>query len=243
LDYGPEFFIINLVYGGIIMNYEDVSSERSYSSPLSRVFGWMGLALAITATVAYGVYWFLNAGLLSPEVYMVLMIGSVVFYFVLLIVINVRVLRNRKSALVPYLLYATTMGILLSTLMFSFTIETIGLAFGVSALVFGMMAAYGAVTKQNLNVMASIAFMMLFGSIILSLINLFFFNESIYWITSFAIFGAILLITAWDVWRLQRQIEMGDLTRNMAIFFALQLYVDFINIFLRVLYYLSYRRR
>ena len=61
----------------------------------------------------------------------------------------------------------------------------------------------------------------------------------VYWITDFVIFGIIFVITAIDINRVKKIAEMGGFSSNtnLAIYCAYTLYVDFINIFLRVLYY------
>jgi uncharacterized protein len=230
--------------GGNHMYYGEVQEKTSSVSMMTKVFGWMGLGLLVTAAVAVGIYFLLGLGIIPVTAYIPLLIAASVGYFILLFFINFRVLRgSSKSVVVPFMLYATTMGILLSTLMITFEIETLALAFGASALVFGMMALYGALTKRDLSLMGSMAFMFFFGAFVIGLINFFFFNETIYWIVSFVMFGAILLITAYDVWMIRRSIDSGIMTNNLAVYFALKLYVDFIFIFLRVVYFIALSRR
>ncbi|MFA5235227.1 MAG: Bax inhibitor-1 family protein [Bacilli bacterium] len=223
--------------------YFEQTESRSKPVTLTSIFGWMALALLMTSAVAIGVYLLLGFGILPATMYYPLLIGSIVGYFIVFIVINYRVIKQNKSAVVPFFVYAAMMGVLLSSIMISTSIEILVLAFGVSALLFGIMAGYGAVTKQNLHPMGSIAIMALFGAVILVPILWIWFNETLYWIVSFVMFGAIMLITAYDVWRMKQRLELGEVHQNTAIFFALQLYVDFINIFIRVVYFLSASRR
>jgi FtsH-binding integral membrane protein len=162
----------------------------------------MALALLMTTAVAIGIYLLLGFGILPVTMYYPLLIGSIVGYLIVFIVINFRVIKQNKSAVVPFFVYAAMMGVLLSSIMISTSIDILVLAFGVSALLFGIMAGYGAVTKQNLHPMGSIALMGLLGSVILIPILWIWFNETLYWIVSFVMFGAIMLITAYDVWRI-----------------------------------------
>ncbi len=225
------------------MYYQEVDTRTKQAS-LTTIFAWMGLALLVTAAVAVGLYLLLGFGIMPVSWYMPLMIGSAVGYFILFFIINYRVMRrSNKSVVVPFFLYATMMGVLLSSIMIYTAIDVIILAFGVSALLFGVMAGYGALTKRNLHPMGAIASMAFMGALIMSLVLWFFFNETLYWIVSFVMFGAIMLITAYDVWLIQRQIELGEMNRNTAIYFALRLYIDFINIFIRVVIFLSASRR
>lgn len=223
--------------------YFEQTESRTKPVTLTSIFGWMALALLMTTAVAIGIYLLLGFGILPVTMYYPLLIGSIVGYFIVFIVINFRVIKQNKSAVVPFFVYAAMMGVLLSSIMISTSIDILVLAFGVSALLFGIMAGYGAVTKQNLHPMGSIALMGLLGSVILIPILWIWFNETLYWIVSFVMFGAIMLITAYDVWRMKQHLELGEVTQNTAIFFALQLYIDFINIFIRVVYFLSASRR
>lgn len=230
-------------------NYDSQQPElqtEAFAKPISlaSIFGWMALALGITSAVAVGMYLLLGFGILPPEFYMPLMIGSMVGYFVIFFIINYRVMRqSNKSVLTPFLIYAGMMGVMLSSIMLYTAIDIIILAFLVSAVLFGTMAAYGAITKHNLTVMGSVASMAFMGAFILFPILWFFYNETLYWIITFVMFGAIMLITAYDTWLIQRQIAQGGMTKNMAIYFAMRLYINFINIFIRVLIFLSARRR
>lgn len=232
------------------MQYYDYKQQQpqseAFAKPitLTAIFGWMALALAVTSAVAIGIYLLLGFGILPPDLYMPLMVGSMVGYFVVFFIINRRVMRqSEKSVLTPFLIYAGMMGVMLSSIMIFTAIDIIILAFLVSSLLFGAMAAYGAITKQNLTVMGSIASMAFIGAFIMFPILWFWYNETLYWIITFVMFGAIMLITAYDTWLIQRQIEAGGMTKNMAIYFALRLYINFINIFIRVVIFLSASRR
>ncbi len=225
------------------MYYNEVDTQTKPIT-LSAIFGWMALALLTTSAVAIGIYLALGFGLLPVALYQPLMIGSVIGYFVVFIIINYRVMRrSEKSVVTPFFIYAAMMGVMLSSIMIFTQIDVLILAFAVSALVFGMMAAYGALTKHNLNIMGTIASMALIGSLVLFPILWFFYNDTLYWTITFVMFGAILLLTAYDTWMIQRQIEIGGMNKNMAIYFALRLYINFINIFIRVVIFLSARRR
>jgi hypothetical protein len=223
--------------------YYEQTENLTKPVTLTSIFGWMALALLMTTGVAVGVYLLLGFGILPVTLYYPMLIASIVGYFIVFIIINYRVIKQNKSATVPFFVYAAMMGVLLSSLMISTSIDTLILAFGVSALLFGLMAGYGAITKQNLHPMGSIAFMGLLGAVIMIPILWIWFNETLYWIVSFVMFGAIMLITAYDVWRMKQRLELGEVSKNTAIFFALQLYIDFINIFIRVVIFLSSIRR
>ena len=226
------------------MYYFEQAETQQKQITLASIFGWMALALLVTSGVAIGMYLLLGFGILPPQLYMPLLIGASIGYFVTFIVINMRVIRqSAKSVTVPFFIYAAMMGIVLSSIMIYTSIDVIILAFLVSAVLFGVMAGYGALTKHNLTGMGSIAFMAFFGAFILFPIVWIWYNETLYWIITFVMFGAIMLITAYDVWQMKNHLAYGEMTKQTAIYFALRLYVNFINIFIRVVIFLSAGRR
>ena len=80
---------------------------------------------------------------------------------------------------------------------------------------------------------------LLIGSIFLSLINWFIGSDQLGWIVTFASFGAIMLITAFDVWRIRRISESGQASKNLALYCAFNIYIDFIYMFMRIAMILS----
>ena len=100
---------------------------------------------------------------------------------------------------------------------------------------FGVLALYGYVTKKDLSTLGSIAFMFLCGGLILSLVNWLIGSEAIGWISSFVTFGAILLFVSFDMAQVKKIAEAGAGSKNICLYCALQLYVDFMYIFMQVL--------
>jgi hypothetical protein len=150
--------------------------------------------------------------------------------------------RGVGNPTIPFFLYSGSMGVVLSTLPFAYPIELIGTAFGVSALVFGIFAFYGATTKTSLLGLGQFAFVALIGLILLSVVNLFIGSASLDWFLSFAIFGIVLLTVAYQVWYVKQFASSGEITRSEAMYMAFALYISFINIFLRVLRFLAASR-
>lgn len=203
---------------------------------LSKVFGWLFVAMLVTLAVACGLAAFIQTGLISADVYLILMIVAIVLMFIESIVINIMVMKNTKRGLVvPYILYAVSMGIMISSIFAVVNTWLILVAFGVSASMFGVLALYGYITKKDLNTLGSIAFMFLCGGLILSLINWLIGSEAIGWISSFVTFGAILLFVSFDMAQVKKIAEAGTGSKNICLYCALQLYVDFMYIFMQVL--------
>lgn len=230
--------------------YVDTTSTKERNRLLSASFGWMFLGLVITAVVAFGTVGILTLGLngANPELalskYLWLLVGSGIFQIILIIYIQFRVFRHVGDAniLVPYILYTANMGLMLSILILTYELETLGIAFGLTAGVFGIMALYARYTKRNLSGVGLVGIGLFFGSIILMLINIFMRSTQIMWIVSFVSFGAVMLITMYDVWRITKISETGVESRNLALYFALNLFVDFIYLYMRILQFVAIAR-
>jgi FtsH-binding integral membrane protein len=81
------------------------------------------------------------------------------------------------------------------------------------------------------------------GAIILMIVNIFIGSELLDILLSFVVFGAVLLIVAYQVWVVKQLAGAGMMTRNQEIMAALGLYISFMNIFLRILRFLAMSRR
>jgi FtsH-binding integral membrane protein len=225
------------------MAYNDVSVQ-SQTSLLSKVFGWFAVALGLSSATAVGVYFLLSTGILAPGVYFPLLMASSIVYFVVYLWVVIAYSRRSSNTIaIPFVIYAISLGVVLSTVMLVYDVSIIGYALGLTAAIFGAMAIYGATTKAHLGAMGNIASMVILGSFVLALFNLFIGSSSLYWIISFAMFGAIVLLVSYQVWMVKRIDEMGQNDTNTAIFLALSLYASFVSIFLRILQFLAYSRR
>lgn len=223
--------------------YQQYANETSTTSPLVKVFAWMAVALGVTALMALGVFFAFASGLISNDLFAGLMIGSaitlMISYFWFLFG-SLR--RGEGNPSIPFFLYSGSMGVILSTLPFAYPIELIGTAFGVSALVFGIFAYYGATTKTSLLGVGQFTLVAFMGLILLSLVNLFIGSVSVDWFISFGIFGVVLLMVAYQVWYVKQISDTGDISNSQAMYLAFSLYISFINIFLRILRFIAVSR-
>ena len=107
------------------------------------------------------------------------------------------------------------------------------------------MCLYGAVTKQNLNSFGRYLIMALWGIIIASLINLFLRSSGFSWLISLITVGLFVGLTAYDSQKILKASEYSDGSdtfKKASIIGALELYLDFINIFLALLRLFGRRR-
>ncbi len=217
---------------------------------LAGVFGWMFLALGITAITS----WLFAS---SPQLIAMLytakgsmtVLGWVVLLAPLGFVIWMSARFNRMSAsklALLYVVYAILMGMSLSFVFLAYTGASIATTFMVTAGMFGVMAVLGYTTKTDLTKFGSIMIMAVVGLIIAMLVNMFMHSSGMSYIISFL--GVLIFtgLTAYDVQKLKRigagMVEGAEGTRKMTIMGALTLYLDFINLFLFLLRFFGNRR-
>ena len=229
-------------------NFNYVQSEQETSAMsktfIESVFSWMSAALVITSIVAY--YFGNNMELLSLLINVegggLSILGYVVMFAPIGFVLAMSLGYNKFSYPVLLLLFLVYAGVMGASLSFIFLIYTSGSIFGTflaAAGMFGLMAVVGYTTKTDLTKFGSIMMMGLVGIIIASLINFFLQSDSMGYIIS--CIGVLVFtgLTAYDVQKLKRigaGVEFGvESTSKLVIMGALNLYLDFINLFLFLL--------
>lgn len=206
---------------------------------MTKVYGWMSLALVITGYVAM---WTAS----TPE--LVNLIFSNQFVLIVLLLIEFAMVARLASAIgkmtastatLVFLLYSLLNGVTLSAVFVAFTAESIASTFYITAGTFGLMSVYGYFTKSDLTKWGNLLFMGLIGLIVASVVNFFFQSEMIYWITTYAGVLVFVGLTAYDTQKIKKMNIIGnegtEEDKKEAIMGALTLYLDFINLFLYLL--------
>ena len=207
----------------------------SYDQYLSRTFRWMTVGLLMTFAVAYTVAY-------TNLIYMVhsLYLPLTLVEFAMVFVLSARVNSLKvNTARMLFLGYSALNGLVLSIYFVMFDMSTMVMAFLAAALYFGIMAVYGAKTSRDLMGWGTMLTAGLVAMLVCSFVGLLFgmsFMTSMLY--SAVGLGLFMLITARDVQMLQHSYQWfsGDAAtlEKSAIFGALSLYLDFINIFLYV---------
>jgi len=222
--------------------------DRATTTCLARVFMRMFAALLVTAAVSFGIYQTPGATeylMANP----VLTIVMIVAQLVLVLVLAFRVMKMSPAVSnVMFFVYAILTGVTLSFIFISYEIGTIFQAFAISALMFGAMAIYGTITKRDLTGIGSFLRMALIGLILASIVNLFFLNDTMFMIINYA--GVLIFVglTAYDTQRIKNMLAEANAAnaeeaiKKISVMGALILYLDFINIFLKILAILNRRR-
>lgn len=214
--------------------YYSDSSTNTYS--MTKVFGWMFYAILLTAVTAFGLPYLLVA-LNATDLYLPILIGGIIAVLVLCF-LGRFIIANAKSkvtAVTVFSLFAIAMGTMISTFTILYEISSIVYALAITAGVFGIMAVYGFVTKRDLNRFGSFLVMLLIGALLVSIVNIFIANSTLDWILSYVILGIYIGFIAYDVQQVKKLAESGQLTTNVSLLMALNLYVDFVYIFIRIL--------
>lgn len=141
--------------------------------------------------------------------------------------------------------FAALMGLSLSSIFLVYTQQSITQVFFISAAAFAGLSLYGYTTKRNLSAMGSFLIMGLFGLIIASLVNIFMQSSAMQFAISVLGVGIFAGLTAYDTQTIKEMYYEGDDSTTMgrkAIMGALNLYMDFINLFIMLLRLMGDRR-
>lgn len=207
--------------------------ERFYSN----VFMWLFVGLMLT----FGSAW-------VSTIYQPLMLFAINNYFifiiaqlVLCVVISLGIRKMSPStARALYIGYTLLTGLTFGSIFLAFEIGMLVYVFLATALIFGLFAFIGFKTKKNLNKLGTYLLIGLLALIILELLDVLVFKGSLD--ITLCLVGIVIFIayTAYDMQKIKYFAQSGE--ENLAILGALELYLDFINLFIRILSLLSKRR-
>ena len=220
------------------------------------VYNYMALGLGLTGVVAYGAY---KAAVVETGGHIVALtgFGNAIFnsplrWLVILaplgFVLGLSAGRNAMSASttrLTFLAFSAVMGLSLSTIFLVYTQVSIARVFFETAAAFGALSLYGYTTRSDLSPVGAFMGVGLFGIIIASLVNIFFQSSGLQWAISIIAIVIFAGLTAWDTQAIKQDYYSGDAyetSEKKAIFGALRLYLDFINLFQQLLYLFGDRR-
>jgi len=207
------------------------------------VYGWMFGGLLLTAAAALWV-------VLSPSMQNLIFgtpfvaIGLIIAELVIVGFLSFRVMKmTAATAASAFLVYSFLNGLTLSVICWTYTQASIVQAFITAGAMFGAMSVYGLVTKRDLTSWGSFFMMGLFGVLICGFINFFLHSNALSFVFSVVGLFVFIGLTAWDNQKLKAMATVaGPMQENVAVIGALQLYLDFINMFLFLLRLFGRRR-
>lgn len=219
------------------MNTNTGSSVRTTQRLTQAVFGWMFAGLIMTAIIAFVLGKNPEAVYLLNKAFFVILIAEIgVVWF-----LSARIGKmSVGAATFSFFLYAALNGLTFTAILSFYDASTIYMAFGVAAGMFGAFALVGAVTKIDLTKMGSLFLMALIGLIIASVVNIFVGSGTFSLILAYITVIIFCGLTAYDMQKIKRMGAYADQfgesgATKIAIMGALELYLDFINIFLALL--------
>lgn len=211
------------------------------------VYNWMAVGLTLTAAVAFlaesaGIA---NALARNPIIFFALVIGELV----MVVYFSARIYKMEAgTATAVFLSYSALNGLTLSLILLAYTKASIASTFFVCAGTFAAVSVYGYTTKKDLTSMGSFMMMGLFGIIIASVVNMFLKSSAMQMAISYIGVFVFVGLTAYDTQKIKNMAESQPLEagagamRKAALFGALTLYLDFINLFLMLLRIMGDRR-
>ncbi|MDR3163986.1 MAG: Bax inhibitor-1/YccA family protein [Synergistaceae bacterium] len=223
-------------------------AAQAVSGFMRRVYVWMMLGLVVTGCVAY-------LAVTSQTVMYALFVSHGMTPFIVLCVAELGIvffLSAKVTSLAPatasalFFVYSGLNGLTIAPLLLIYTQESVAGAFFISAGLFGAMSVYGAVTKRDLTEFGDFLKMGLIGLVIAIVANMFIGGENMSMVISIM---AVLIFTglaAYDSfkWRgIAASSGQGDeVMQSVAVVAALEMYLDFINIFIHLLRIMGRRR-
>jgi hypothetical protein len=213
-------------------------AEQSF---LRQVFAWMFLALALTTGIAIWFHHIITLQYLSTHqtLFFIALAGQLALVLVLRGVVRSAHVSAQVAAFL-FFLYAALVGVVFTILLDVYTTKSIVGAFAGAAGVFGGMALVGYTTRQDLSRFGPILFGVLIGLVAASVAYIFVGGSTFNLIIGLV--GVVLFsgLTAYDMQSIKQMRIRGmsganTSTEKLAIYGALRLYLDFINLFISLL--------
>ena len=203
---------------------------------ITNTFGWLFIGLLICFGVSYfttlsddtiiAVY-----GFLDGRGYIVYLIAELVIAFALSLFIRK---LNPIVAKILYIAYTALTGLSLSGIFVVYTTSSIAFVFLATALIFGIFAIIGKTTKLDLTKFGIYLLVALIGIIIMEIINIFLANNTLNMILCIITIVVFSGYVAYDIRIALNKAYLAE-SENKAIYCAFQLFLDFINIFIKLL--------
>lgn len=217
------------------MSYGQSASYDVAANTMAKSFLIMVVALFVTAGMAY---------FTATNENMILFMADNIFLLCILefaVVIGASFAIRKNKAVIAGVLfsgYCIINGMTLSVIFFAYDIGSIAEIFVLSAILFCIMSIFGFITKRDLSSVGSVCMMALIGILVTTLLNAFIFHSTgIAMVMNYIGVFVFIGLTAFDMWRLKRHalnIPQGN-ANSIAVYFAMELYLDLINLFLYLL--------
>jgi FtsH-binding integral membrane protein len=228
-----------------------------------RVYNYMLAGLALTGIASFTTFQLavtqdpslaaahLPNGVMLTGIGVALFTGPLLWVMILgslglVLFLSVRISKmSVATARTTFLAYAAMVGVTLGSVFIVYTYGSVAEVFFITAATFGAMSLWGYTTRSDLTGFGSFLMMGLFGLIIAMVVNFFLRSPMMQWVISM---GGVLIfvgLTAYDTQKIKEMYTVNDdgtIAGRKAIYGALTLYLDFINLFLFILRLMGNRR-
>lgn len=226
--------------------------DEGLRAHMLRVYDYMTIGLVITGAVAWAVAntslgtLFFTFSANGAATLSILGWVALIAPFAMVLLLSFGINRmNPATAMLVFWGYAALMGVSLAPILMLYTGASVAKVFFITAGTFGAMSLWGYTTRRDLSGMGSFLMMGVIGLIIAMVVNIFFASPAVDFAVS--IIGVVVFtgLTAYDTQKIKEMYYVGDdgsVAGRKAIMGALQLYLDFINLFLFLVRILGDRR-
>jgi uncharacterized protein len=212
--------------------------ERVRSALIAKTFFWLAVGLALSGVVAAYVG-------TNDELYQQFVDNTILFWAVILspigIILLLSFMMQRLSVAAAaslFVLFSFLEGLSLSFIFQVYTTTSIVQVFFLAAGMFGAAGAIGVATKRDLTNLGGILMVGLCGVIGGTFVNIFWANDALYWVTTYAGVAVFLALTVYDFNIMKRQSEVpldAEMESKASLMLAIGLYLNFVNLMLFLL--------
>ena len=216
--------------------YSNQNLDTKVQNVMAKTFAFMFAVLLVTAVSAYATA---ESNLIYKLIQSnVMWFGIIIVEFVTVIAAQVAMKKNNVAmSAIMLLVYSIVNGMTLSIIFLVYELGSIVTMFVLASAVFGVLAIFGLVTKRDLSALGSVGIMALTGVILLSIFNIFAKSSGLSLALAAVGLAVFIGLTAYDVQKIKALAKQNtnNSTTVLAMFGALMLYLDLVNIFLYLL--------
>ena len=220
-------------YGATTTAPSGVIFDEALRQHMLRVYNYMGAGLIITGLVAFivGSVPALYVPIFSSPLKWVVMLAPLAFVFFFSFKMQT---MSGPAAQATFWAFCAVMGLSLASVFLVFTGASIARTFFIAATMFGATSLYGYMTRRDLTQIGSFLMMGLIGVVIASVVNIFLGSSALQFAIS--VIGIVVFVglTAYDTQNIKSQFAENidqESQQKMAVFGALSLFLNFVNIF------------
>lgn len=225
------------------------SASMSMSDYSKKVFSWLGAGLTVTFLIGFVLMQFLNnSSIETLRGFLPVFIGAMIGELIMVIVLGFCIRKlSYTASLVFFSIYSICNGITITPMLMVAGAKDAVFAFGAAAVLFISMAIYGTVTKRDLSKLGPILLIGLFVLLGYSIISMLLGMDGNSLLISLIGIAVFVGFTAYDVQKIKRGYENyshdEEALKKSTVNIALELYLDFINLFIYILRLMSVNRR